>query len=228
MNNKEHIAVVLTSHDRYEHSNDPTGYWLEEVTHFIDVVAAEGWTFDLISPKGGKPPLDPKSGSKRDAINQKWLANTVFQRQLDNTLRPGQTNAERYGAIYFAGGHGAMWDFPHDPGLIQLAQGIYAADGIVAAVCHGVAGLLELEDAHGKRLIADQAVTGFSNLEEGLIMRKKNVPFLLQDELVRRGARFGKAFLPFVPHVATGNRLLTGQNPQSSKALGMALVHYQR
>lgn len=222
------VLFALTSHDRYDHSSDQTGYWLEELTHFWHEIASAGYSVDFVSPKGGEPPLDRKSGSSKDPCNQAFLANAVLQAAIRATAVPTQVDASAYCAMYFVGGHGAMWDFPDDKGLNALAQAIYAANGTLCAVCHGVAGLLNLRRPDGRYLVEGQSVTGFSNFEEGLIRRKANVPFLLEDELKRRGGAYQKALLPFTATVAKGERLLTGQNPQSTRALGRAFVQTMR
>ena len=180
MRKNKKVLIVVTSHDRYDNSSDETGYWLEEITHFYWEIAKKGCQIDLVSPNGGKPPLDRKSGDLRDAANQAFLNHPELKNKLENTLKPNEVNPDEYIAVYYAGGHGAMWDFPDNKELNSIAQLIYEANGFVLGVCHGVAGLLNLKNSKGDYLIAQQPVTGFSNLEEGLIRRKKMYHFCLR------------------------------------------------
>jgi putative intracellular protease/amidase len=228
MSQNKKVLIVVTSHDRYINSADRTGYWLEEVTHFYHEIAEAGYTVDFVSPKGGTPPLDAHSGSKDDPANQAFWADAAVKHKLDNTLTPEQVSAGDYAAIYYAGGHGAMWDFHENERLNDIAQQIYGAGGVVSAICHGVAGVLNLKQADGSYLIEAQPLTGFSNFEDWLSGRKNHIPFLLEDELKKRNAHYGKSLVPFTSHVVVGNRLLTGQNPQSGRQLGRAFVELMK
>jgi putative intracellular protease/amidase len=200
-----------------------TGYWLGEVSHFYLIAAEHGYAIDVVSPRGGRPPLDSKSAAPRDAANRAFLADATAMGKLNASLRPDQLDPSEYAAIYFAGGHGAMWDFPDDPGLNRLAEAI-AGHGVVSAVCHGSAGLLNLRRPDGGLLIAGRKVSGFANLEERLIRLTGNVPFLLEDRLRAAGGVYSRALLPFVPHVAVDGDLISGQNPQSARAVARAVV----
>ncbi len=143
---------------------------------------------------------------------------------LEESLRPDEVSAEDYDAIYFAGGHGAMWDFPEDGGLIALAGAIHDRGGIVSSVCHGGAGLLNLKGDDGRLLVEGRRVTGYTNLEEKAARHTAHVPFSLEDELAQRAREFTHARLPFVAHVVIDERLVTGQNPLSAKSVGRAVV----
>src|SRR5688572_31167204 len=116
---KQNILIVLTSHDQYNHSSDKTGYWLEEVSHFWHGVTEAGFKVELVSPRGGTPPQDERSGKASDPMNQAFLA--TMGEELRHTRTPDEVKAADYGAIYFVGGHGAMWDFPSHPRLNALA-----------------------------------------------------------------------------------------------------------
>jgi putative intracellular protease/amidase len=144
--------------------------------------------------------------------------------RLNNTLQPSEVKASDYKAIYFTGGHGVMWDFPNNPELIALAEQIYRQGGVVSAVCHGVAGILSLKDEQGKALIANRKVTGFSNREESLSGMKKQVPFLLENQLKSKGAKYSQGFFPFTSYVIVDDRIITGQNPQSPREVGEEVV----
>lgn len=220
------IVVVLTNHSTYPSRSDTTGLWLTELTHFYDAAHAAGLQMDFVSPEGGEVPLDERSLGflYLDDSARAHLANPEFMKRLKTTLPATAIDPAHYQAIYFAGGHGTMWDFRDNAALKRIGEQIYRQGGIVSAVCHGVAGLLPLQDESGKSLIAGRTVTGFSNMEESLSGVKSQVPFMLQDELIKRGAHYKKAFLPFTSYVVTDDRIITGQNPQSSEEIATAVV----
>jgi putative intracellular protease/amidase len=222
MKNKK-VLIVITSHNTLNNGKK-TGYWLGEVTHFYHVLAAAGYEVDFTSPKGSQPPLDQRSYDLRDQDNRQFCADKDLLAQLNNTIPIAAVNPEDYIAIYYAGGHGAMWDFPSNERLAQVAAQIYETGGFVSAVCHGSAGLLNIQLTNGRFLLEGKTVTGFANLEEQLIRLTKAVPFLLEDELKKQGATYKRAILPFIPYVEVSDRLITGQNPQSAKAVAKALV----
>lgn len=220
------IVVVLTNHSKYPSRSDSTGLWLTELTHFYDAAHAAGLQMDFVSPEGGDVPLDERSLGfiYLDDSARAHLANPEFMKRLKTTLPAAAIDPAKYQAIYFAGGHGTMWDFRDNADLKRISEQIYRQGGIVSAVCHGVAGLLSLQDENGKPLISGRTVTGFSNMEESLSGVKSQVPFMLQDELIQRGAHYKKAFLPFTSYVVADDRIITGQNPQSSKEIATAVV----
>lgn len=217
------VLIVITSHSNLNNDKE-TGYWLGEVTHFYHILAKAGFEIDFASPKGSQPPIDQRSYNLRDKDNRQFWENEELQAQLNNTIPIEAVNPEDYIAIYYAGGHGAMWDFPNHERLAQVAAQIYENGGFVSAVCHGSAGLLNIKLANGRSLLDGKTVTGFANLEEQLIRLAKAVPYLLEDELKKQGATYKSGILPFIPHVEVSDRLITGQNPQSAKAVAKALV----
>jgi putative intracellular protease/amidase len=156
------ILVVMTNHDRYPSRSDTTGLWLSELTEFTDVVEAAGYTPVFVSPKGGKVPLDQRSLSwiYKNKSAREHLASPAFLDSLEHTLPIASVDPSRFDAIYFTGGHGVMWDFPDDPNIQRVAASIYEHGGVVAAVCHGPAGLINLKDAQGRPLIQGRHVTG--------------------------------------------------------------------
>lgn len=220
------VLVIMTNHARYPSRTDTTGLWLTELTHFTDVVEAAGYTTVFASPKGGAVPLDERSLGwlYMDKAARKHLQSPAFRARLQNTLPIAEVDPSRFGVIYFTGGHGVMWDFPNNPDLRRVAETIYRQGGIVAAVCHGVAGLLDLKDEQGQWLIQGKHLTGFSDREELLSGMKSQVPFFLEDRLVSRGAKYRKGWLPFTSFAITDGRLVTGQNPQSPKAVAEAVM----
>jgi putative intracellular protease/amidase len=221
------VLAVVTNHDRFDHISKPTGLWLGELSHFLEVLEPAGVTVEVASPQGGKVPIDPDSlklrGMARKA-NERLLGDPRGRAMLQSSLRLADVDAERYDAVYFAGGHGAMWDFPLDVALRRIAEFLHASGRMVAAVCHGVSALLELTTPNGQPLVAGRRVTGYANVEEVAVGHTRHVPFSLQDELKRRGAEYHKALVPFFPHLEIDDRLVTGQNPYSTAAVARALL----
>lgn len=220
------ILVVMTNHSAYPSRSDKTGLWLTELTHFYDVALAAGYKMDFVSPLGGEVPLDERSlkSTYLDKSARDHLADPTFMQRLKTTLSPSAINPSDYKAIYYTGGHGTMWDFPSNKSLQNIGEQIYRQGGIVSAVCHGVGGLLPLQDENGKSLIAGRTVTGFANIEETLSGIKSQVPFSLQNGLIERRANYKQAFVPFTSYVVSDDRIITGQNPQSSKEIAEAVV----
>ncbi|HEX4855167.1 MAG TPA: type 1 glutamine amidotransferase domain-containing protein [Limnobacter sp.] len=227
---KHRVLVVMTNHSKYPSRDDSTGLWLTELTHFYEVFSQAGIPMDFMSPKGGAVPLDERSLGwlYSDKGAKALLAQSSFMDQLQHSRSPAEVNPADYDVIFFTGGHGTMWDFRNNPELKRVAEGVYRNGGIVSSVCHGAAGLLNLEDANGKPLIAGRRVTGFSNLEEKLSGVESQVPFALQTEMQNKGAQYEKGFLPFGSHVVVDGRLVTGQNPGSSKEVAKAVLGAMR
>lgn len=226
------VLIIVTNHADYPSRDDKTGLWLTELTHFWDVLHAAGIEMDIASPAGGKSPLDERSlgWPYLDDAARAHLSDPVFMERLSNTRSAADVAPSAYAAVYFTGGHGTMWDFRDAPELKRLAEAIHAQGGVVSAVCHGNAALMQLQDADGRPLVAGRRVTGFSNFEERLSGMRSQVPFFLQDALEATGARYEKALLPFTAYAVTDGRLVTGQNPQSGKAVAghvLALLRLQ-
>jgi putative intracellular protease/amidase len=217
------ILMVLTNHDTLGDSGKLTGYWLSEVSHFYDVVTRAGYEVDFVTPRGGKSPLDPISVKLNDQVNREFMENPQLMARLDNTLSPDDVQWEEYAAIYYVGGHGPIWDVATDEKIADIAGRIFENNGIISAVCHGSAGLLNVKDPNGEPLLKGKKITGFSNLEERLVRKSKWVPYLLESELKQRGAEYTKG-LPGLTHVEVNGRLVTGQNPRSAKAVAEEVV----
>lgn len=213
MSNK--ILVVVSSFPKYPTLDRATGLWLGEAVHFVKKVEDAGYEVDYVSPKGGYTPIDPHSLSMAEEIDWEYYQNEDFMRKLGNTLKPSEVNPSDYRAIYYAGGHGTVWDFPENEGLQQISQTIYNNGGIISAVCHGLVGLLNIKTPDGKYLLEGKLVTGFTNEEEKLVELDEVVPYLTETELINRGANFQKADEPFAAYAVEDGRLVTGQNPAS-------------
>jgi len=226
------ILVIVTNADEFEKVGFRTGLWLGELTHFCDVAQESGYQIDIASPSGGKIPIDPESliiseigqavGMEGDV--SKRYKDKTFMNLLDNTLKVSDVDPATYDAIYMTGGHGVMFDFPKSAALSNLIARFYESNKIVSAVCHGPSGLLEAKLSNGDYLIKDKNITGFSWSEEVMAKRDQAVPFSLEDELQKRGAKYSKALLPFNSHIVEDGLLVTGQNPGSARAVGKAVV----
>lgn len=197
-----------------------TGYWLSEVTHPWSVLSSE-YEIDVVSPQGGRPPVDGFDLS--DPINKKYWDDPEWQEKMSTTKVPDDITPSEYAAIFYAGGHGAMWDFPENKRLAEIAASIYENGGYVAAVCHGPAGLLNIKLSDGSYLIKGKRLDSFTNEEERLNGTASVVPFLLQSQLEQRGCIFDQ-MAPWSDHVVVDGRLVTGQNPQSALSLAKTLL----
>lgn len=215
------ILFVVTSHDKKGDTGKPTGYYLAEVAHPWEVLHKAGYTIDFVSPKGGKAPVD--GFDLNDEVNKKFWEDEEYHAKIENTMTPSQVNPKEYEAIYYAGGHGAMWDLPDNKELAKIAAQVYEDGGIVGAVCHGPAGLVNVKLSDGSYLVSGKKVNGFTNEEEKAVELETVVPFLLETKLIERGGQFEKSGM-WEPHVTVDNRLITGQNPQSAKGVGEAIL----
>ena len=214
------ILFVVTSHGELGDTEKKTGYFLSEVTHPWSVLG-DYFEIDVVSPKGGEPPVD--GFDLTDPINRRFWEDPSWQKKMKSTMTPDEVVPEDYTAIFYAGGHGAMWDFPNNTRLGEIASKIYEAGGYVAAVCHGPAGLLPIQLSSGEKLIAGKRLDSFTNAEEIANGTQNIVPFMLQTALTNEGAIFEDT-APWTDHVVVDGRLITGQNPQSALSLGKALL----
>lgn len=218
------ILIVETNQTTYGDTKDATGLWLGETTEFAFAMTEAGYHVDYVSPKGGFVPLDPRSMKYADKESMVLYANKDFQdRALAHTLVPQEVRPEDYIAIYYAGGHGVMWDFPQNQALAEIAEKIYQQGGYVTSVCHGIAGLLNLRGKDGDYLLKGKKVTGFTTAEEILAGKRRVVPFLNQVEAKKRGANFIKK-RAYASFAIQDGRLITGQNPFSAKAVAERLL----
>jgi len=211
------VLIVCTNYDTYPTKTGKTGLWLSELTHFYDAMIRRKIIVDIVSPAGGKIPVDERSIDLKDDINLKYLEDATFQSKFTASLLPSQIDPKEYRLIYFAGGHGAMWDLPDNADLQEITRKIYENNGTVTAVCHGVSALLNVKLSDGSLLIKDKYLTGFSNMEETLMSFVSEVPFYLEDKLKENGAHYTKSIIPFIEFIELDERLITGQNPNSAK-----------
>jgi putative intracellular protease/amidase len=218
---KEKILFVVTSHDKKGNTGQPTGYYLSEVSHPWEVLYKAGYEIDFVSPKGGKAPVD--GFNLNDPINKEFWENLTYRNKIENTMKPSEVKVDQYVAILYAGGHGTMWDFADNVELANIAAKIYQDNGIVSAVCHGPAGLVNIKLSNGKYLVDGKKINAFTNEEEVAVGLEKVVPFMLETTLIERGAKFEKSGL-WQKHVTTDQRVVTGQNPQSAQAVGEAVL----
>lgn len=218
------ILIVLTNMEKYKNNEIPTGVWLGELIHFYEEIKNYGFEADFISPKGGYVPIDPYSMKFMSNIDYKWYGNNEFiNKALSNTLKPSDVKAEDYFAIYYTGGHGVLWDFPDNVEIQNIAMSIYNSGGYILAVCHGVAGLLNIKNKDGEYLIKNKKITGFSDTEEFLSQKKNKVPFSTELELRKRGAIYNKKRF-FKSYAISDSRIITGQNPWSPKEVAKLLL----
>lgn len=219
------ILVVVTNVSKYPEINRATGLWLGEAVHFADEMTKAGYEVEYVSPKGGYTPLDPHSLQPDQMTELDWsyYTNDEFLSQLSTTKAAADVNPSDYAAIYYAGGHGVMWDFAEDQNLQQIASAIYKDGGVVSGVCHGVVGLLNIEGEDGKNLIDGKTVTGFTNTEEAAVGLEKVVPFLTEEALVRNGANYVKSD-DWAEFAVADGRLVTGQNPASGAAVAKKVI----
>ena len=217
---KKKILFVVTSHGTKGNTGEKTGYYLGEVSHPWEVLHEAGYEIDFVSPQGGNPPVDGFDLS--DPVNKKFWEDSVYHEKITNTLTPDKINPEDYAAIFYAGGHGAVWDLPSNEAIANIATQIYERDGLVGAVCHGPAGIVNIRLSDGEYLVRGKKVNGFTNEEEELVKLTEVVPFLMEDKLKERGGIYEKS-APWQPHVTVDGRLITGQNPQSAKGVGEAM-----
>lgn len=218
---KKKILFVLTSHSKLGETGKETGYYLSEVSHPWHVLHNAGYEIDFVSPKGGEPPVD--GFDLKDPINNSFWKNEVYQTKLKNTKKPNEVDFNEYAAIHYAGGHGTMWDLPNNKKIAKIAAKIYENNGVVSAVCHGPAGIVNIKLNNGKFLVDGKRVNSFTNEEEKAVKLENKVPFLLESKLKERGAKFEKSEL-WQEHVTVDGRLITGQNPASATAIGNAIL----
>jgi putative intracellular protease/amidase len=218
------ILMVLTSHDQLGNTGRKTGFWLEEFAAPYYVFRDAGVELSLASPKGGQPPIDPKSDlpEGQTPAMVRFKKDPAAQRELAHTVKLKDTRSDDFDAIFYSGGHGPMWDLVDNPESIALIESFYNSGKPVAAVCHAPA-VLHRVMYRGASIVKGKRVTGFTNTEEEEVQLTHVVPFLVEDELKRLGGFFEKV-ANWQSFAITDGHLITGQNPASSTAGAQALL----
>lgn len=219
------ILIVLTSHDQLGETGMKTGFWLEEFAAPYYALKDAGAVITLASPKGGQPPLDPKSDLPENLteLTKRFRTDNVAQAELANTKKISDMSADDFDAVFYPGGHGPMWDMPDNASSIALIEAFVKADKPVGAVCHAPAALVNVRGKDGEYLVKNKRVTGFANEEEDAVGLTAVVPFLLEDRLKERGGLYSKGDI-WAPYVQVDGKLVTGQNPASSGAVAEELL----
>jgi putative intracellular protease/amidase len=223
------ILIVLTSHDQLGSTGKKTGFWLEEFAAPYYVLKDAGAAITLASPKGGQPPLDPKSDLPENLteLTKRFRSDKVAQAELANTKKLADLSAAGFDAVFYPGGHGPMWDMPDNAMSIALIEAFVKANKPVGAVCHAPAAFVNVRQKDGEYLVKGKRVTGFTNAEEKAVGLAEVVPFLLEDRLKERGGLYRKG-ADWTPHVEVDGKLVTGQNPASSGPAAKELLRLLR
>jgi putative intracellular protease/amidase len=219
------VLMVITSHDKLGDTGRKTGFWLEELAAPYYTFKDAGVDITLASPKGGRPPLDPKSNEPefRTDLTVRFEKDTAAEAQLDRTVCLDSVRQEDFDTVFYPGGHGPMWDLAEDTASIKLIESFIAAGKPIGIVCHSTGALRHVRTPDGKLLVQGKEVTGFTNGEEEEVGLTKIVPFLVEDEMLTLGAVFSKT-ANWTPHVVSDGLLITGQNPHSSGPAAQTLI----
>lgn len=215
------VLIVLTNHAQMGDTGKPTGFFLGELTHPLEVFDKAGIPVEMASIQGGEPPVDGLD--LKDEINARYWNDPAFRGKLSATKKLSDLNPADYSAVFFSGGHGTMWDFPDDAAVQKFSRELYEADSPVGAVCHGPAALVNVKLSDGSYLVAGKEVSAFTNSEEEKVGLTKVVPFLLATKLEERGAKH-LASPDFQKQVVASGNLVTGQNPASAAGVAEKMV----
>ncbi|MBQ0760947.1 MAG: type 1 glutamine amidotransferase domain-containing protein [Zhongshania sp.] len=216
------VLIPVTNHANLGETDQANGTYSPELTHALHVLLEAGLDYDIASIKGGKAPLYG-TDIEGDTVNEAILNNEEFQNRINNTLPVSQINIEDYAAVFYPGGFGLLSDLATNEDFAKLSATHYENGGILAAVCHGPGALLPITLSTGEKLLASKSVTGFTREEEIDYGTLADVPFLLEESLARSAARYSKV-QPWGVFVVEDERVITGQNPSSARAVGEALV----
>ena len=223
MNKIKPILCVVTSNNVKGSTGLPTGYWLSELIHPLNEFEKAAIDYEVVSIKGGEPPIDPASMDLKDEVNAKFWNNEKFRNQLRNTRKIDDVKSEDYSAIFFAGGHGPLWDFPNNPIIHNIVREIYERGCIVSAVCHGPCALVNVQLSNLDYLIKGKKVVSFTNNEEIEVQSTEIVPFALETSLTNHHASF-QTTSNLADKVVIDGLLFTGQNPYSAASLGKSIA----
>jgi putative intracellular protease/amidase len=219
------ILLVLTSHNTLGNTGRKTGFWLEELAAPFYTFKEAGAEITLASPKGGRPPLDPKSNEPANQTDatRRFEADAAAMAQLDETIRLDSVAPDQFDTVFYPGGHGPLWDLAEDQTSIALIEGFLTAGKPVALVCHAPGVLRHVKSSTGRPLVEGKKVTGFANSEEDAVGLTDVVPFLVEDELKAKGGIYSRG-PDWTSYVVQDGLLITGQNPGSSPATARALM----
>jgi putative intracellular protease/amidase len=219
------VLIVLTSHSALGDTGEKTGFWIEEFASPYYVLIDAGAEITIASPKGGQPPVDPKSelGDAQTPSTARFYKDKDVIDKVAHTLILSDIKEVDYDAVFYPGGHGPLWDLANDKNSIQLIEAFYNHQKPIAFVCHSPAALVNVKAKNGEPLVKGKELTGFSNTEEEAVKLTKVVPFLLEDKLTKQGAHYSKGD-DWAPYVKQDGLLITGQNPSSSEAAAKLLL----
>lgn len=220
------VLIVLTSHSELGNTGKKTGFWIEEFAAPYYVLADAGAEITIASPKGGQPPIDPKSDEPdaQTEATKRFKADEGLKEKLSQTVKLAEVNEKDFDAVFYPGGHGPLWDLANDGKSISLIEEFLGADKPVALVCHAPGVLIKVKNAQGEPLVKGKEVTGFSNTEEEAVQLTDVVPFLLEDEFKKLGGNYSKG-PDWGSYVKKDGLLITGQNPGSSEEAANVLLN---
>jgi putative intracellular protease/amidase len=218
------ILAVVSSAEHFPGTDKPAGFELTELSRAYYTFIANGYAVDIASPQGGSPPMRLDDEDMVEA-DHAFLNDAQARAKLAASLRLAEVDASHYAAVYFVGGKGAMFDFPGDTDIARIVRHVHGSGGVIGAVCHGPAALLDVSLDDGTPLLQGRSVTGFTNAEELFLMKDARQRFdaLLEDALVQRGAQFVEGGL-YLDNTVVDGRLVTGQNPWSTWSVAEAMV----
>jgi putative intracellular protease/amidase len=221
------VLIVLTSHDQLGDTGRKTGFWLEELTAPYYVFKEAGYQISLASPKGGQPPLDPKSNEPefQTEATRRFEADAEAIKALANTAKLADVSASDFDTVFYPGGHGPMWDLAESKFSAALIESFVAANKPTALVCHAPGVLRHVKTADGRPLVEGKKVTGFTNTEEAAVGLTRVVPFLVEDELKAKGGSYSSG-PDWSSYVVQDGLLITGQNPASSGPAAKVLIDW--
>lgn len=220
------VLFVLTSHEDLGDTGEKTGFWVEEFAAPYYLLKDKGVDITLASPKGGQPPIDPKSNTEdaQTPATKRYFADQETQDKLAATIKLETVSQEDYDAVFYPGGHGPLWDLAEDKNSIALIESFYANEKPVAAVCHAPAIFKNTKNEDGTPLVSGKRVTGFTNSEEDAVQLTDVVPFLVEDMLIANGGKYEKV-ADWSEFAVEDGLLITGQNPASSELVAEKLLH---
>ena len=223
--NNTKVLFVVTSHDKLGDTGEKTGLWIEEFATPYYYLIDQGVEVVIASPKGGQPPIDPKSklADYQTESTKRFYTDSKAQLIFSKTRKLAKVKQEDFDAVFYPGGHGPLWDLSTDKNSIKLIESFYNNNKPIAFVCHAPAALKNVKDKNGQPLVKGKKVTGFTNGEEAAVKLTNIVPFLIEDMLKENGAIYEKG-ADWSSFAVEDGLLISGQNPQSAKLVGELLI----